>query len=156
MPACRRNFAFVSSIVLEYKDTRGLLPAPLNILALLIVPVRKVYTMVTRQATRLKQSSKRNSTHPMNAASEFLHSTGGGGSGSDSTNTSGYTWPGGATTQVERLAEARRHRRKQQGMCGRHMRKVEEEASLSLDAQVHLITERQADMEAKQEQRLES
>ena len=111
--------------------------------------------MVTRQATRLKQSSKRNSTHPMNAASEF-HSTGGGGSGSDSTNTSGYTWPGGATTQVERLAEARRHRRKQQGMCGRHMRKVEEEASLSLDAQVHLITERQADMEAKQEQRLES
>ena len=41
-------------------------------------------------------------------------------------------------------------------MCGRHMRKVEEEASLSLDAQVHLITERQTDMEAKQEQRLES
>ena len=68
----------------------------------------------------------------------------------------GYTWLGGGTSLTERLAEARRHRRKQQAMCGRHMRKVEEVASLSLESQIARITERQADMEAKQDQRLES
>ena len=48
----------------------------------------------------------------------------------------GYTWQGGGATLMERSAEGRRHRRKQQAMCARYMRYVEEEASLSLDAQV--------------------
>ena len=176
------NFAFVSSIVIEYKDTRNLLPAPFNAFGVLALIPRTLYRCVCRfSSSGLRRLSIAGGA--LEPARE-----------KPSTSCEGYTWMGGGASYFERSSEARRHRRKQQAMCarcvhahvhahpaskptalgleprkrlsccdrpppracGRHMRVVEEEAALALDAQVQLITKRQADMDTKQDQRLES
>ena len=120
----------MASTVIEYKDTREILPAPLNIL-----------TFVCRLGHRLLV-------------------LGGLATASPPLSHKGYTWKGGGggggISATEAAAEARRHRRRQAAMCSRHRRHVEEMESTTLEAQVAGITERQTDMELKQESRLES
>ena len=133
------SFSYVSGTVREYKDTRSDFPAPLNAGWLALLPLRSM----------------------ARALSAFA-SGGGNGGGSPkaaaaaSAAHEGFLWEGGGATPTERMAEGRRHRRKQQAMCLRYMRTVEEEQARSIEAQVALITERQESMEAKQDQRLES
>lgn len=115
------NFAFVSSVVREYKDARDLYPAPLNLVRFVLWLLRSV--------TRCGSSER-------------------------SDRRAGYAWEGGSTA-AERQAEGRRHRRRQSNLCLRHVRRMEEQAALSLEAQVHAISKSQTDMDAKFEQRLE-
>ena len=127
------TFSYLSSTVLEYKDTRNIFPAPLNVFGLLLMPFRPLARAVS--AWLYGPLSMREAAGTVRE---------------------GFAWDGGGTTQMERLAEGRRHRRKQQSMCAKYMRTVEDEAARSIEAQVSLITEKQADMEAKSDQRLES
>ena len=120
------NYSFVSSTVREYKDSREVLPAPFNTFSLLL-----------RLGRRLLRCGAAEAPSPLSSSRP------------------GYLWLGGST-QSERLLEARRHRRKQVAMCAAYVKNVEEAASASVASQVSAISERQADLESKQEQRLES
>ena len=51
------NFAFVSSIVIEYKDTRNLLPAPFNAFGVLALIPRTLYRCLFTRASGLRRLS---------------------------------------------------------------------------------------------------
>lgn len=123
------TYDFTSELVREFKDTRKVEPAPFNVFRLLCRIPRVVRHCSLRQLVPPPTARDRKSM--------------------------GFKWDGGTTVRDRRMRAAE-HQRRQKVLRTKVLAKAKDQSESSIEAQVALLLAQQHELEAKQEQRLET